>query len=298
MTTVHIDTCPVCGNNKFTDKLKYKDYLASGEEFTILECDKCGFAFTQNFPSEDVIGRYYDAPEYVSHSDTQKGFINTLYHIVRKITLKSKSKLVIKNSGIAKGEILDIGTGTGYFLNRMKECGWTVTGIEKEESAREYAKDKFGMNFHESEHLFNITAESKNAVSMWHVLEHVEQLNETMSAIRRILKPDGTAIIALPNKKSADANCYKKYWAAYDVPRHLWHFSPEDFRTLAEKHGFSVIKMKPMYFDVFYISLLSEKNKKTILASLVGLIKGGFLFLQSLSGITKCSSVVYILKKN
>ncbi|GAB6011016.1 class I SAM-dependent methyltransferase [Viscerimonas tarda] len=297
MATIHINNCPVCGSEELAPLLSGKDNLVSGEIFTVFSCAKCGFAFTQDFPAEGEIGKYYDAPEYVSHSDTQKGIINTLYHLARKSALNSKAALLKKVSGKQTGSALDIGAGTGYFLNRIKEDGWNITGIEKSASAREYAKEKFGLDLYDSDALFQLPEKTQDIVTLWHVLEHLEKLNETMQRIHQLLKDDGTAIIALPNKSSLDARHYKGLWAAYDVPRHLWHFSPSDFQGLAEKNGFCVVAQKPMYFDVFYISMLSEKNRKMPLASFAGLLKGGIFFLRSLSDVKKCSSIIYVLKK-
>ena len=273
------------------------DHLVSKETFAVIRCNHCHFAFTQDFPSENEIGKYYEATDYISHSDTHKGIINKLYHLVRKISLKSKAKLVYTVSGKSTGDLLDLGAGTGYFLDKVKNGGWQVEGIEKSESARQQSKNKFGIESSDSEYLFEIAEQSKDIVTMWHVLEHVEKLDETIKAIYKILRNDGAAIIALPNKDSFDAKHYKQDWAAYDVPRHLWHFSPSDLEKLALKHSFELKKIKPMYFDGFYISMLSEQNKGTAGASLVGLIKGGFFFMESLFSKKKCSSIIYILKK-
>lgn len=297
MNTVHIDSCPVCGNNNCPETLICKDHLVTDEQFAIHQCPKCNFAFTQDFPCEEEIGKYYDAPEYISHSDTHQGFINSLYHQARKISLKSKTKMASKYSSDQAETLLDIGSGTGYFLNAMRLKKWVVTGIEKSETTREYAHTKFGLNIQDSDYLFKMPDKIKDVVTMWHVLEHIERLNDTMANLHRILKDDGVLFIALPNKKSADAISYKEHWAAYDVPRHLWHFSPNDFRQFAEKHNFKVEKMKPMYFDPFYIAMLSEKSKGTSAASLVGLIKGSLFFIQSLFSTRRCSSIIYILKK-
>lgn len=297
MPTVNTQVCPICGDHDLKFSLSCTDNLTSNENFDIVRCKKCGFALTQDFPSEDVIGKYYDAPEYVSHSDTQKGVINTLYHQARRIALNSKTNLVIETSKKKKGLLLDIGCGTGYFPNSMNEAGWDTLAIEKSGSTRAYAKERFGINAYDSDFLTTIASNSLDVITMWHVLEHVENLNQTLDLIYEKLQPNGVAIIALPNKQSADAKHYKKDWAAYDVPRHLWHFSPKDFTLLANNHKFEVVKLKPMYFDGFYISMLSEQNRKTPLASLIGLFKGGIFFIQSLFDITKCSSIIYILKK-
>lgn len=297
MKTIHTDICPVCGGSELLSYLSCKDYLTTQEIFDICRCSKCGFALTQDFPSEDEIGKYYEASAYVSHSDTHKGIINTLYHWVRKIALKSKAKTVINYAPEKTGTLLDIGSGTGYFLNKMKSKNWVVTGIEKSEQARKYAKDKFDVDCQDSVSLYDIPSQTKDVITMWHVLEHLEHLNDVMDRLHELLKDNGTAVIALPNKESFDAVHYKENWAAYDVPRHLWHFSPSDFEYLAKKHHFEIVAVKPMYFDAFYISMLSEKNRGTFLASFVGLVKGGLFFLRTLNNKKRSSSLIYILKK-
>lgn len=297
MNTIHIDLCPVCSGRESKDFLTCRDYLVSQENFTIYRCPDCGFGFTQDFPSEQEIGKYYDAPEYISHTDTNEGLINSLYHTARNIALKSKVKLITRYSETEYGKLLDIGSGTGYFLNAMCRRKWIVTGIEKSESTRRYAHEKFGLNIQDSEYLFEIPAKTKDVITMWHVLEHIEKLNPTMEQLHRILKDNGSLIIALPNKLSFDAGHYGKYWAAYDVPRHLWHFSPDDFAFLADKHNFKVVEMKRMNFDPFYISMLSEKNKGSSLSSLKGFIKGSVFFLRSLLSTKRSSSIIYVLKK-
>jgi 2-polyprenyl-3-methyl-5-hydroxy-6-metoxy-1,4-benzoquinol methylase len=297
MNTVHTNLCPVCSGKDFQPYLTCTDYLVTSESFSICKCPNCNFAFTQDFPSEEVIGKYYEADQYISHTDTNEGIINKLYHKARKIALKSKTKLIRKYSSVETGTLLDIGCGTGYFMRNVCNKKWIVTGIEKSAQVREYAHEKFGLNIQDSEYLFEIPDKTKNIITMWHVLEHIEKLNATMENLHRVLKDNGTVFIALPNKESVDARYYKKNWAAYDVPRHLWHFSPKDLETFAAKHNFRVEKIKPMYFDPFYIAMLSEKNKGTSAASIVGLIKGSLFFMRSLFSTKQCSSIIYILKK-
>lgn len=294
---VHIESCPICSNNNCSPDLTCKDYLVSNESFEIRHCSQCNFSFTQDFPSENHIGRYYEAQDYISHSDTHEGIINKLYHFARNISLKSKTNLIKKYSKTETGTLLDIGCGTGYFLRNICKKKWIVTGIEKSKEVREYAHSKFGLNIQDSDYLFSIPDKTKDVITMWHVLEHIEKLNATMENLHRILKDSGALFIALPNKASIDAQYYKEDWAAYDVPRHLWHFSANDFEQLAKKHNFKIIKIKAMYFDPFYIAMLSEKNKGTALASVIGLIKGTYFFCRSLFRTKKCSSLIYILKK-
>jgi len=297
MINIHTEICPVCGGKEFAKKFSCKDYSVSKEAFDLYTCNDCGFAFTQDFPSETEIGRYYESSDYISHSDTEQGLINKLYHWVRKTALKTKADIVFKYSAPESTTLLDIGVGTGYFMNEMRSRKWIVTGIEASENARAYAKQKFNIDTQCAEYLYQIPRANKDVITMWHVLEHMENLNMVMDRLHEILKDSGTAVIALPNKASFDAEAYKQYWAAYDVPRHLWHFSPEDFELLANKHNFDVVAVEPMYFDSFYISMLSQKYKGTFCGSIIGLIKGGIYYLKNLCNHKKSSSLIYILKK-
>lgn len=294
---VHISTCPICQKTDFEEMFECVDHLASKEKFTLYKCKNCGFAFTQDFPSEDVIGGYYESTEYVSHSDTNKGLINSLYHQARKIALRSKAAIVKEYASTEHGMLVDIGCGTGYFLNEMKRRKWVVTGIEQSAEVRKQVKAKFDIDVQEASYLYHLCSKSKDVATMWHVLEHMESLDKVMQVLYSALKDTGVAIIALPNKESYDAEYYEADWAAYDVPRHLWHFSQDDFTMLAEKHNFELVDVKPMYFDAMYISMLSEKNRKSFLGSVRGLLRGGVYSLRSMKNLNRCSSLVYILKK-
>lgn len=298
MNTIHINFCPVCSNNNCENFLSCTDYMVTQEVYSLYKCAKCKFIFTQNFPVEDEIGKYYEAPEYVSHSDTQKGLINTLYHFARKITLRYKVNLVNKYAKQKSGKLLDIGSGTGYFLNAISKNKWDVKGIEKSEEARKLSRDKFGLDIQDSDSLFEIPSNSLDVITLWHVLEHIEKLNPTMENLHRILKDKGILFVALPNANSYDAAHYKQNWAAYDVPRHLWHFSPNSFSEFAKKHNFKVHKMNRMNFDPFYISMLSEKYKGSHFANLKGFLLGFTYFARSLFNTKRSSSIIYILKKN
>lgn len=297
MDTVHLSSCPVCLSVNLSKTLSCKDFLVTQEVFVLCSCTDCGFSFTQDFPQEKSIGKYYDASEYISHTDTKKGIINKLYHYARKIALRSKIKLVTSFTTTTDKSLLDVGCGTGYFIETALSRKWSVAGIEKSESVRKQVSDQLNIEIQDADYLPHFKDSSKDAITMWHVLEHVENLNETMDQLYRILKNTGTAFIALPNKKSVDALYYKAYWAAYDIPRHLWHFSVSDFTKLANKHNFEVIEKRPMLFDPIYISMLSEKYKNTPLATLVGLVKGMYFCFKSLLNKEKCSSIIYILKK-
>lgn len=255
-----IEKCLVCGSNTFEPFLVCKDYTVSKESFNIVSCKSCSFKFTNPRPEDSVLGDYYKAEEYVSHTNTKKGLVNRLYHIVRNYTLKKKIKLI--SSYVSRGTILDYGCGTGMFLSACKNAGWETVGMEPDDNARKMGLEK-GLSVFSSKDKVNAHIVNKqfDAITLWHVLEHVTDMPETLSFFNAKLKKNGVLIIAVPNHVSYDAQIYKEYWAAYDVPRHLHHFDLKSMKTVVEKYGFELIETKPMKFDSFYVSMLSEKYK-------------------------------------
>jgi SAM-dependent methyltransferase len=211
--------------------------------------------------------------------------------------LGQKRKLVEKSSSLKNGAILDVGTGTGFFLNEMKEKGWQVTGTEKSSDACEFAKKEFGLDNLPTEEIFNLNEKSFDVITLWHVLEHIHRINKNMVAFHKLLRDKGKLIIAVPNHSSYDARHYKQFWAAYDVPRHIWHFAPEQMEKLGEKHHFKLLSVRTMPFDSFYVSMISEKYKKSKLPLLKGLVHGKISWLKSVIKPGDCSSVIYIFEK-
>jgi 2-polyprenyl-3-methyl-5-hydroxy-6-metoxy-1,4-benzoquinol methylase len=294
---VHYNKCPICDSSNLTFYIKCKDTLVSGKEFDLYQCAECNFTFTQDHPGEKEIGNYYRSGDYISHSDTTKGIFNTLYHFVRRLMLRKKKRIITQVSGLKTGSILDIGSGTGYFAYYMKQAGWTVTGIEPNETARMFSIDKFGINVLNPEAIKNLSKECFDCITLWHVLEHLEYLDDYLLEIRRLLKPGGICLVALPNHRSFDAKYYKQFWAAYDVPRHLWHFSPDTFHRLTNNYRFSIIGKIPLRIDAFYISILSEKNKREQFPIISGWFTGLKSYLISIFQPERNSSLVYLLKK-
>ena len=295
---IHYNQCPVCKSSDIQYIFKAKDYTVSNELFPVWECKSCSFRFTQDVPSQDAIGRYYQSENYISHSDTQEGLINKLYHSIRKITISSKTQLLKSVSGLSTGKVLDIGCGTGAFLHSMKQAGWEITGLEPDDTARKNAETLHQVFPLPSHELFNLEKGHYDVITMWHVLEHVHQLHEYINQCKLLLKENGALIIAVPNYTSGDANSYKEFWAAYDVPRHLYHFSPASMKTLVSQHGMKVQQMKPMWYDSFYVSMLSEQCKhgkgNNLNAGIVGLWSN----VKALFNTARCSSVIYIIRKN
>ncbi|HEX8357172.1 MAG TPA: class I SAM-dependent methyltransferase, partial [Segetibacter sp.] len=249
--------CVCCGSAAISKVFTCKDHTVSKELFEIWKCGNCTFRFTQNVSDAATIGGYYQSPNYVSHSDTKTGFINRLYHRVRNHTLHTKLQLLQKLTGQQQGTLLDVGAGTGAFANTMEKAGWTVTGLEPDETARANALKNYQLHLQDSESLFGLDWNSYDAITLWHVLEHVHDLHGYLEKFHQLLKPEGRLFIAVPNHCSYDASVYESCWAAYDVPRHLHHFSPKSMEMFLEKKGFYLEVMKPMWFDSFYVSMLS-----------------------------------------
>lgn len=297
MAKFTIPYCPVCDKTSFSTFLTTTDFLISNEKFQIKICNGCGFKITQDIEDESGIELYYQSEKYISHSNTSKGLVNSLYHRVRKHMLVKKRKLVEKVSAEKKGNILDVGTGTGFFLNEMKKRGWQVAGTEMSRDARRFAKSEFGLNVSPPEQLFGFKENSFSVVTLWHTLEHIHQIKANMETFHKVLKTGGKLIIAVPNNSSYDAQHYREYWAAYDVPRHIWHFSPEQMEPFGKKFGFILREVHALPFDSFYISILSEKYKKSGLPLLSGIFFGTMSWFTCLFKPGRCSSVMYIFEK-
>lgn len=288
-----INECPICGSQEFKEYLNVKDFSISKESFIIKQCKNCALRISSPRPDDKDLPKYYESEDYISHSDTKKGLINNLYHTVKQITIKQKESL-IESISIGK-DLLDIGCGTGDFLLYCKEKKWKVSGLEPDPSARKRAHEK-GLN--EVEDLpafYHLNPGSYDIITMWHVLEHVADLNGYFKQLHLLLKEKGHLIIAVPNPDSPDAIKYKEYWAALDVPRHLFHFSKQNIIDLASKHQFKLDTIKPMLFDSFYVSMLSEKYKG---GNILNAAINGFFSNIKARKTKNHSSLIYILGKN
>ena len=273
--------------------LTVKDYSVSQETFDLYHDETLDMLITHPQPSLENLGKYYESEDYISHTDNKRSLFEKIYHFIKSIALKNKLNL-INSLQPNKGRILDIGAGTGDFLSVAKNDGWQTIGVEPSERAKSTAINK-GISF--VEQTSELENHSFDMISMWHVLEHVPDLDKQIKELKRLLKPKGTLIIAVPNFKSFDAKHYGKFWAAYDVPIHFWHFSKTAIKLLFEKEEMKLEKVLPMKFDSFYVSLLSEKYK----SGKMNFVKAFFIGLQSnwkAKNNFEYSSHIYILKNN
>lgn len=270
--------------------LKTKDYSISQEEFELLLNDELDMLVTS--PQPENLEKYYESEVYISHTDSKKTLVDKLYQIVKNYSLKKKVSL-LNTFNSSERKLLDIGAGTGDFLATAEKHNWKITGVEPNASARNKAKEKGVVLFSD---LKEVSNNKFDVVTLWHVLEHLPDLDNQIETIDSLLAENGTLVIAVPNFKSYDAKHYGNFWAAFDVPRHLWHFSRNSIERIFTKHKMQLVKTKPMLFDSFYVSLLSEKYKsgkqnfiKAFWTGLKSNIKG--------NRSREYSSHIYILKK-
>lgn len=273
--------------------LTVTDYSVSKETFELYYDQDLDMLITSPQPSPENLGKYYESSDYISHTDSKKSIFEKIYHLVKGIALKNKLNL-INSCSFTKGYLLDIGAGTGDFLLTAKQKGWKTIGVEPNKKAKEIAIGK-GIQFSDSTQ--ELESNSFDVITMWHVLEHVPNLDIQIKELKRLVKPNGTIIIAVPNFKSYDAKYYGKFWAAYDVPIHFWHFSKTAIQLLFEKENVKLEKVLPMKFDSFYVSLLSEKYKNGkmnyIKAIWIGLVSNW-----KAKQTSEYSSHIYVLNKS
>lgn len=290
-----ITICPVCNGTDFIPYNQCTDFTTTTETFTIIQCNTCRLLITSPRPDADSIGRYYESDKYISHTNNSKDLFDKVYKRIRRFTLRWKLKL-IRNQKL-NGTILDYGCGTGEFLNYCKQSNWECYGVEPAELARKKANQLTSLPISDS--LLKLNDKKFDVITLWHVLEHVDNLNEKISELKSHLAPNGTIFIAVPNHESLDAKIYKTQWAAFDVPRHLWHFSQHTMKMLLAKHGLNLIDIIPMKLDSFYVSLLSEKYKNPTANILVRVSRAIITGLRSNFAASKkqnYSSLVYISK--
>ncbi len=254
---VELNQCPACGNTEFLPRVTTKDYTVTGEEFQIVTCRQCTLGITTPRPADNQLPNYYESQDYISHTNKASSLIDHLYLLARKITLRQKTQLL---KTYAPGStILDYGCGTGNFLAYLNRQGFNTAGVEPSPAARKIANDLLP-NSAVTQSLSEIPG-NFDAITLWHVLEHVSTLDETLQELKQKLNSNGRIIIAVPTLNSWESDIYGTHWAAYDTPRHLWHFNRKSMQTLLNRNGLKLAAIKPMKLDSFYISLLSEKYR-------------------------------------
>ncbi len=289
-------SCPICSSKQLNKVFECIDFTVSHETFTIVSCADCDFHFTNPRPAADEIYKYYKSDTYISHTNSQKGILNAIYQRIRQRAI-SKKLAIVESYGPLPKTILDYGCGTGEFLSKAKAAGWVAAGLEPDPDARKLAITNHHLNIGQLADLQSFEIGQFGVITLWHVLEHVHQLQETLAQFHKILSATGILIIAVPNRKAFDALHYKSFWAAYDVPRHLYHFSSDAIAKLMDMNGFQIHSINPLFFDPFYISLLSEKYKSGWMNPIKAFFIGLQTTLRGRKNTDANSSLLYVLKK-
>lgn len=290
--------CPLC-QTALTGTLyiQARDHLVTGDMFNIEQCQACDFLFTNPRPGINDISQYYQSAEYISHTDRRNGVQDMLYQKIKQLMLKKKLKLLKKHTTAGEGTILDYGCGTGDFVLAAANEGYNSVGYEPEPKARDKAKQKGVEVLDNHNTLFKNHTNGYDVITLWHVLEHLHSLQKKMRDFFKLLKPKGWLIIGAPMANSADAIIYKEHWAAYDLPRHLYHFSPETLNRLCNSNGFKITQRKGMFFDSFYISLLSERYKNNAAAPVCAILRGLESNIKAASSAAPWSSEIFFCRK-
>jgi len=270
--------CYICKTSNYKPYVTIKDIL-NINSFTIAQCD-CGFCFVNPRPSEKELKKYYHTDDYLPHSKG-KGVLFLLYRIVQKISFYNKF-LLLRN---LKEKIthLDYGGGDGRFSNYVNSKENATSSFYDP-----YYKNSLNADFKKKEY---------NIITLWHVLEHAYDLDILFENIEKSLENRGKLVVAVPNFDSLERNIYKENWAAYDLPRHLYHFNNISLEKLLRSKGYKIIDKKRMLFDTFYISILSSMK-----ISNISVIKSLFVALFiSIKVIIKgpefSSSLLYVCEK-
>jgi 2-polyprenyl-3-methyl-5-hydroxy-6-metoxy-1,4-benzoquinol methylase len=278
--------------------MQVDDHFLSHEHFQLIDCQTCGLRATYPRPSPNKLPHYYHSPHYLSHSNRQDSFSDRLYHIARAWGLRNK--LGILRHHHAAGPVLDIGCGTGAFLAYLAKRGYSVAGVEPEPAARSLAQTSLPRSSIFSS-LDQVPVEHRfGTVTLWHVLEHVENPLTTLQTIHSRTTDNAMLFVAVPDRDSWDANHYGPDWAAWDVPRHLHHFRRTDIEDLLQRSGFTLAHTKRMWMDAFYISMLSERYRgaTTGVDLLKGIPWGAWSNAVSLFSSKPTSSTLHIARRN
>ena len=289
MTDFH---CPICNSANLQNHMTVQDYMVSGEQFNLFKCPDCNTLITQPVPAD--LEKYYESDRYLSHTTSRKSLITFLYKTVRSVQLRRKSAIIREYSPGPK--LLDIGCGTGAFLNEMTSQNFETFGVEINPDARASAQQLTQRPIYPT--VLDLNNHTFDIITYWHVLEHLSDPVQSVIQASQMINAEGIMLVAVPNHTSYDANHYSKFWAGYDVPRHLFHFSPDSMKRIALSSGLNLISILPMKFDSFYVSLLSEEYLGTGIVRHVKAFMNGLISNIKARSSGNYSSLIYIFKKN
>lgn len=290
-------TCPICGSAATSHFAKCKDYAVSGETYELQRCENCGVIYTIDTPLDEDRNTYSKLQQELDRADKPRRIFDRIYYNMRFVTIRRRIRLIEELTRLKKGRLLNYGAKSGYFSSRMANRGWNVTSLEEHFEHRIFSLEMFHHRMLEISEIDNLRPESFDVITLWHIFEHHSNPGQLIDKLHSLLKPNGILLIACPNSDSFDAAHYGPYWAAWDVPRHLWHFNPASLMTFCRKHNFVMMYHKRIPYDVFYISLLSERYKSRHFKVLKGLLTGFYYWMKTNRHRGGSSSIVYGFRK-
>lgn len=287
--------CPLCKSEQFNNHLVVEDHAISKESFIICACNNCELWFTNPRPDEANILKYYDKPNYISHQNKSRNLTDYIYNAVRTYTLRQKLNW-INTRAKKKGRILDYGCGVGLFAKTCQKDGWETYGMEPNQKAATLARDENGINVIPNFKELN-KLKKFDIITLFHVLEHVHTLNETLDSLLSRLKKRGVLFVAVPNRDSLDARTFQEDWAGLDIPRHLYHFNKTSMNYLIDKHQCRITDTLPMRFDSYYVSLLSHQTKGSKNKYIEAIRSGYKSNKHAKTNDNNYSSLLFVIKK-
>lgn len=261
--------CPISGSTEFTVSLQVPDrFDPSGKEQWQLVCSNAsGLVMLNPRPESSEIACHYHSGTYDPHLHTQNssGLRDKLYLAARSLSLRSRASIILQ--GVTKPlqqlSILEIGCSTGdllhYFHQKKRIPTHNLAGVEPDTEAATHARKVSGVTVCPSIYEESLSGKTFDRIVLWHTLEHIHAINETLEWTVKKLQPEGVVVIALPNPASSDAKHYRENWIAWDAPRHLFHFTPDTLKKLLEAHNLTVFRQLPYPPDALYNIFHSEK---------------------------------------
>lgn len=269
-----------------------KDHFLSQEVFEIKNTEWPGVKKTSPIPL--YLDKYYESKNYISHYQERKTLKNRLYKFFQLFNLKYK-KNILKNLVPKGSKVLDYGAGAGEFANLLQHDFETLA-FEPNNNAAFFLIKKL-ITGKVIQNLDEIENKSLSAITLWHVLEHIPDPKNILKVFWDKLEDGGYLVLALPNPNSLDAKIYQEYWAAWDVPRHLYHYNENGIKEITKDY-FLLKATKPLILDAYYISWISEKyqKKNPIMAFIKG-VWNGYKSNKKAKKTGEYSSKIYVLKK-
>ena len=294
MAFEEVAQCPVCHSTSFHPMITCADQTKTGALFHVKQCEECGLGITSPRPVEEEAPHYYQSEAYISHSATSRTIFDSIYLFVRSLTVRWKYRL-IKNY-LGQNGLLDVGCGTGSFLRLVSKEGYTVQGIEPSAPARAHIPATIPV----ASNLQALPVKIYDVITLWHVIEHVYRLRETLRELKARMSPGAALFLAVPNHEAQDASQYGENWAAYDVPRHLWHFNRKSMATFLQQEGLRITAILPMKLDAYYVSILSERYKRSGALGAFGLLRALVVAFRSNRSAQKdgnYSSLIFVVQQ-